>query len=242
MKRRGIILMAVLASAALRPALFATEEPAKPEPVAVPSPVIPDAEEIKAFDINRLIFDGIAALEKGALDTGRLKFRKALEIDSKNLKALVNLGSLEYRARRLDEAEKVLRQATRLAPENFPAWMTLGVVAHDAGKLDLALAALAQAVLIEPSNPKAHAYLGVTLGRKGWLDGAEAELHRALQLDETSRDAHFNLAVICLQRNPPATELARRHYRRALDLGAKVDEVIEARLGKTEEAAKPTAD
>jgi len=233
-------LVCLLLAAVVSQGLQAADEPTL-APASTPETLQPEitaSEDLRDFDLNKLLFDGVAALEKGALDTGRLKFKKALEIDSNNVTALVNLGSLEYRAHHLDEAESALRKATRLSPDTFAAWMTLGVVAHDAGKLDLALAALAQAVLIEPSNPKAHAYLGVTLGRKGWLDGAEAELHRALALDETSRDAHFNLAVICLQQNPPSIELARRHYRRALDLGASRDEVIEKQLGQEEKSVK----
>lgn len=182
--------------------------------------------------------EGVQAFQKGDLKTGREFLQKALELDPNHPITLVNLGSLEYRAGNLEEAEKVLRKATRLAPETFSAWMTLGVVAYDAGKDDLALAALAQAALLDPSNAQAHTYMGVTIGRKGWLDGAESELLRALQLDETSRDAHFNLAVICLQRNPPSLDLARRHYNRARELGAESDSLIEKQLGSSKEKGK----
>lgn len=179
--------------------------------------------------------EGVGALQRGDYKTGREFLHKALELDPNHPVTLVNLGSLEYHDGKLDEAEKHLRKATRVAPESFSAWMTLGVVAYDAKKDDLALAALSQAVLLEPSNAQAHAYLGVTIGRKGWLDGAEAELAKAVQLDETSRDAHFNLAVILLQRNPPALELARRHYLRARELGAESDSLIEKQLKLSKE-------
>jgi len=45
-------------------------------------------------------------------------------------------------------------------------------------------------------------------------------------------DAHFNLAVFCLERNPPAVELARRHYREARRLGAEPDPLIEQALDR----------
>jgi len=190
----------------------------------------PDAKELREASVKRITAQGIGALEKGDLDTGRAKFQEALSIDPDNVVALVNLGSLEDRAGHRDVAEKILGKATQVAPRTVAAWLTLGVVTCEEGKLDAALAALAQAVLLDPSNAKAHSYLGVTIGRKGWLDGAEAELQRAIELDETCRDAHFNLAVIYLQRNPPAVELSRRHYRRALELGAASDSLVEKQL------------
>ena len=160
----------------------------------------------------------------------RARLEKILAAEPDNAPALVDLGELEYRARHFEEAQKLLQRATRAKPESASAWLALGVVACESGKLDVALAALSQAVLLQPLNARAHSYLGVTVGRKGWLDGAEAELQRALELDETLAEAHFNLAVVYLQENPPMLELARRHYHRALDLGASPDSLIENQL------------
>src|SRR4051794_34100694 len=72
---------------------------------------------------RKLTAEGATAFEAGDLDTGRAKFEKALELDAKNVVVLINLGSLEYRAKHLDAAEKALKQATRLAPETFSAWL-----------------------------------------------------------------------------------------------------------------------
>ena len=103
------------------------------------------------------------------------------------------------------------------------AWLILGIVYYDQDKLEHALAALAQAVLLEPKDARAHHYLGVTIGRKGWYSGAEEEMRKAIELQPGYAEAHFNLAVFYLQRSPPAVELARRHYERALELGADPD-------------------
>jgi len=165
----------------------------------------------------------------------RARLERILAAEPENAIALIDLGTLEYRAKHPDEAEKLMTKATRLKPEAAAAWLTLGVVACESGKLDLALAALSQAVLLEPRNAKAHSFLGVTVGRKGWLDGAEAELQKALELDETFADAHFNLAVVYLQGNPPMIELARRHYQRARDLGAAPDSLVEKQIKRSNE-------
>lgn len=167
-----------------------------------------------------------------AADTpaARARLEKTVAAEPGNATALLELGLLEYDAQHFEQAQKLLARATQAKPELAPAWLALGVVACETGKLDAALAALSQAVLLEPRNPKAHSYLGVTVGRKGWLDGAEAELQRALELDESLAEPHFNLAVVYLQENPPMVELARRHYHRALELGAAPDSLVENQL------------
>jgi hypothetical protein len=48
-----------------------------------------------------------------------------------------------------------------------------------------------------------------------------------VELDQRYADANFNLAVLYLRRTPPLIELARRHYQRAIDLGAPRDPAIE---------------
>jgi Tfp pilus assembly protein PilF len=106
----------------------------------------------------------------------------------------------------------------------------LGIVYFDRDELDAAHAALAQAVLYLPKDARGHHYLGVTFGRKGWHSAAEDELRKAVALDPDHREAHYNLAVIYLQRTPPAIELARRHYEKAVDLGGARDPELEKRL------------
>ena len=105
--------------------------------------------------------------------------------------------------------------------------MTLGILYLDRNRLDEALAALTQATLYDPRNARAHNYLGVVVGRKGWIDGAQVELRRAVEIDPNYSDAHFNLAVFYLEGKPPSLELARRHYYRALELGAEPDPELE---------------
>ena len=98
------------------------------------------------------------------------------------------------------------------------------------GEHYLAISTLSRAVHEDPKDPRARNYLAVALRQKGWIDGAEEELHKALEADETFAEAHFNLALICLERQTPAIESARRHYFRAIELGAQPDKLIEKQL------------
>jgi tetratricopeptide (TPR) repeat protein len=74
------------------------------------------------------------------------------------------------------------------------------------------------------------AVLAITMKEFGWADAAEAELQKAIELKPDYGIAHFNLALMLLERRPPAVELARRHYDKALALGVAKDEVVENRL------------
>jgi tetratricopeptide (TPR) repeat protein len=185
-------------------------------------------------EAQKLAARAIAAFRKGDLGNAKKDFEKVLLFAPDNVATLINLGLIAHREKHFPEAEKLLARAVRLAPESGAAWLVLGIVRYDARKLDAALAALAQAVLLEPKDARAHQYLGATLGGKGWYSGAEEEMRKALEIDADYADAHFNLALLYLERDPPATELARRHYYKAIDLGAAPDADIANRIdGKT---------
>jgi Tfp pilus assembly protein PilF len=106
----------------------------------------------------------------------------------------------------------------------------LGVIYFRKGMLDEAFSELTRAVALNPRNAEAHNYLGITLSEKSWTAAAEQEIRRAIELNPQYADAHFNLAVLYAKQKTPKIELARYHYRKALDLGAEPDPQIEAIL------------
>lgn len=181
--------------------------------------------------------EGNAAFARQDYERARRAYTKVLDLAPDNLVGLTNLGVVEFAAGNAEASEKLLKRAVQLRIENAPAWLTLGILYMDQGKLDEALAALSQAIAQDPRNPRARNYLGVVIGRKGWLDGAQSELRKAVEIDPSYSDAHFNLAFFYLERKPPLTELARRHYFRSIELGAPKDTEIEAML-KAEPKAK----
>jgi Flp pilus assembly protein TadD len=68
------------------------------------------------------------------------------------------------------------------------------------------------------------------------------EIRRAIEIDPQYADAHFNLAVVYSKERNPKVELARYHYKKALDLGAKPDPDLEALLKKlSNKTAAPSA-
>lgn len=168
----------------------------------------------------------VLALGREDLVGAKSKFLQVLELQPDHLSALVNLGWIAQREKSWVEANEYLKRAQKLAPDNAAVWLALGLVALEQKRLEFAHAAFAQVVALDPKHARAHRLLGLTLCRKGWYSGAEEELRRSLELEPDDAGAHFNLAVLYLQRQPAARELARRHYYRALDLGSAPDTSI----------------
>jgi tetratricopeptide (TPR) repeat protein len=207
-----------LAAVAGVSAVIAAEPPATPSPDFVPTV----AREAAA--------QGNAAFTRKDYPAARKAYQRVLDLVPDNLLGLVNLGVVEFSSGDNVKAEELLRKAVRIRMETAAAWLTLGIIYMDQERFDEALAALSQAVLYDPRNARARNYLGVVIGRNGWLDGAQFELRRAVELDPGYADAHYNLAAFYLQDKPPSIELARRHYYRALELGAQSDPIIEKTL------------
>jgi Flp pilus assembly protein TadD len=195
-------------------------------PAEIPDPARSGLSE----EAQRLAKRATAAFEKGELAAAKHDFEQVLILAPANPAASINLGLIAYREKRFSDAETLLRTVVRANPDIGLAWLILGIIYYEQDKEDAALAALAQAVYLEPKDARAHHYLGVSIGRRGWYLGAEDEMRKAIELQPDYSEAHYNLAVFYLQRQPPALELARRHYQKALDLGAAPDPEIAKQL------------
>lgn len=210
-----------------------------PTPAALPTPTPDPGLNYVPEIAKEAAAEGNAAFSRKEYDRARKAYKKILELVPENVMALINLGLVEFSAGNFPEAEKLLKKAIMVKFDAPPAWLTLGTMYMDQNRLDEALAALSQAALYDPRNARIHNYLGVVVGRKGWIDGAQDELRKAVAIDATYTDAHYNLAVFYLENKPPSYELARRHYFRAVELGAERDPDIEATLKSPEAAPKP---
>lgn len=202
-----------------------------PSESRIPLEIPPEARPaVDTKTVESMGMEGIVAFEKGNFQGAKEAYERVLKLEPNNLPALVNLGATEYRLGNNGEAERLLRRSLLIKPDNPTAWLNLAMIHLGKNEPMRALAAAAQAVVHAPNDPVARNYLGVAAGRNRWFDAAEAELRRAIELRPDYADAHFNLAVFCLERIPPATELARRHYREARELGAEPDPLIEKAL------------
>ena len=219
-------------------------EPAKPAPKVVePTPKQKEQAKVDAAsssspDVRKLLNEARAALALKDLATATTKYEAVLAQEPDNLVALSNRGAIRYQQGRLDDAEQDLRKVAIATPNDSNARSLLGVVYYRKGLIEDAFNELTRAVALDPHNAEAHNYLGIVLSEKGWSAAGEQEIRRAIELNPQYADAHFNLAVIYAKQRSPKLELARYHYKKALDLGATPDPELEALLKKL--AAKAT--
>jgi tetratricopeptide (TPR) repeat protein len=171
--------------------------------------------------------EGKEQFERAQYREAEKTYERLLAKVPNNLYALSNLGVVRFRAGKLKHAEEAFKKAIAVAPEDAFSHCTLGIVYYSQGKYDEAVNELTKALAINPKNPTAHNYLGITASQKGWQEAAQKELETATALDPNYADAFFNLAVVYATQQPPNKETARKHYKRATELGAEPDSALE---------------
>lgn len=172
----------------------------------------------------------VTAMVKRDWDLACKEWQAVLKLEPENAAALSNLGKSEYQRQNLKEAKEALEKAVALRPELGDSWIALAMVCQDMGLTMLSISSATRAVHESPADPRLRNGLAVILKRAGWMAAAESELQKTLDLSPDYSEAHFNLAVLYIERKPPSVEMARRHYDRAVELGAARDEVIERQM------------
>lgn len=169
---------------------------------------------------------------KQDMDGAAEKYEQIIKSEPNNLFALSNLGVIRFRQDRLSEAKSALEGCLAIDARDAFSLSVLGIVHYRLGHFDEAISSLTRAVSINPTNHETHNYLGITYSQKGYQEAAEKELLRALEIAPAYPDAHFNIAVVYASQTPPAIEMARKHYKKALDLGMAKDPELEKLLIK----------
>jgi Flp pilus assembly protein TadD len=120
-----------------------------------------------------------------------------------------------------------LQECVRLTPTDAQGQLLLGMAYCRVQKFKEAIAVLRPLVLKDSSNVSARNVLGAAWLGQGNMNEARLELEKVLRMNPNLSDAHYNLAQVFVFSRPPDYTQARRHYRRALELGATPDREIE---------------
>jgi Flp pilus assembly protein TadD len=123
----------------------------------------------------------------------------------------------------MTEAEEALTKAVGHSTDSSFALTTLGIVHYRQERLGDAEKSLRKAVSINPQDFTAHNYLGIVLAASGKGKAGESEIMKAIEINPQYADAHFNLAVIYATSKPVAKMMAKKHYAKAIELGAPPD-------------------
>jgi tetratricopeptide (TPR) repeat protein len=170
--------------------------------------------------------------ERGHYREAEKIYMAMMEQEPKNIYILSNLGVVRFRSGKLKPAEEIFRKALTVSPDDEFSHRTLGIVYYTEGKYDEAVSELTKALAVNPKDAIAHNYLGITASAKGWQEAARKELETAVAIDPNYSDAHFNLAVIFSTTPPVDKENAKKHYKRAVELGSEPDAALEQLLNK----------
>ncbi|MCF7728972.1 MAG: tetratricopeptide repeat protein [Chthoniobacterales bacterium] len=157
-------------------------------------------------------------------------FQAAVALSPNDYLTLSNLGVVQFQLGKMAEAESVLKKAVSIDPKKSFPLTTLGIVQYRQEKMNDAEKNLRQAIAINDQDFTAHNYLGIVLAASGKGKSGEGEILKALEINPQYADAHFNLAVIYATSKPPAKEMAKTHYQKAIKLGAPVDASLEKLL------------
>jgi tetratricopeptide (TPR) repeat protein len=170
------------------------------------------------------------AFSKGDWASARKAYNEMIELDPKNALVWANLGAVEQQAGDAKRAVECFEKSVEHNAALAQSWLALGLLRLEAGDTYHAISCLTRAIHEDPEDARAHNYLAIATKNLGWMDAAEAELQKAIAMKPDYGVAHFNLALMMLEQRPPAIELAKRHYDKALSLGVAKDEVVERRL------------
>lgn len=172
----------------------------------------------------------VAAFGKKDWPAARKAYKEMLELDDGNALVWANLGAVEQQAGDVKKAIECFEKSVHFNPQLAASWTALGLLLQKQGDTYRAISCFARAIHEDPEDARGHNFLAITMKDFGWADAAELELQKAIDLKPDYGIAHFNMALMLLERRPPAIELARRHYNKALSLGVAKDEVVERRL------------
>ncbi|HKS37536.1 MAG TPA: tetratricopeptide repeat protein, partial [Verrucomicrobiae bacterium] len=170
-------------------------------------------------DAAPLVAEAEKAFAARRLDEAEQKYRQALQFDEGNNVVLASLAAVQMQQDRLSEAEANLKGALAVDPDDALSLSLLGVISVRQEKFDAAIELLGRAAQLDPRNPDTHNYLGIALVEKGLHGPAEAAFRRAIEFSPNNAGAHHNLSVVYATQKPPAVELARWHYQKALNAG-----------------------
>lgn len=210
------------------------------EPAPAPAPeesTAADASEATA-DTGQTMPPEVAALINEARDQfvrgnfsgAEMLYQQFLELQPENVVALANLGVSQFRQGKLTAAQLALEKAIKVSPDDAFSLTTLGAVMIEQNRIDDAIAYLERANSAVADDPITLNYLGVASSQIGQFGKAEQALRRAVTVKPDYAEAHFNLAVIYATAKPPSIALAKRHYEKALELGAGPDKRLAAML------------
>ena len=181
-------------------------------------------------EVLALIAEAREQFVRGNFAAAEKLYQQLAELQPNSVVALANLGVAQFRQGKLTAAQLALEKAIAASPNDAFSLTTLGAVMIEQNRIQDSIGYLERASEAAPDDPITLNYLGVASSQLGQFGKAEQSLRRAITVNPGYAEAHFNLAVIYATAKPPSIALAKRHYEKALELGAGPDKRLASML------------
>jgi tetratricopeptide (TPR) repeat protein len=124
---------------------------------------------------------GKSKMEIGDFSRAHEDFKKALDIDQKNVPAILGIAQVYMQDKKWDEAKKYILMAISHEPKNVTALSLLGQCWREKGELDKAVILFQEALQEAESDPLLHLALGEIYVALNRLDEARNEFEWAIE-------------------------------------------------------------
>lgn len=121
------------------------------------------AEAVAPRSSEAKLMLGLAELGLKHAQEAEVHFSLAVDLDSYNIDALINLANMESNRKDFDAAEKHYKRAIELDKENFNAHLNYANMLYFAGRLSEALEEYRAAIIINPQSAEACNNIGIIL-------------------------------------------------------------------------------
>ncbi|MBI1951450.1 MAG: tetratricopeptide repeat protein [Acidobacteria bacterium] len=160
---------------------------------------------------------GLSLWRDGKLDEAAAALASAAALDTRSVKARVNLGRVLNDAGRFGEALQSVDEAVALGPDDSPAHNVRGRALLNLGRRDEAIEAFTTAIEKDPANAHALNNLGYALIQAGRFADAVPYLEEAVRLKPAAGYFQNNLGMA--YERTGLTDRAVGAYRAAVEAG-----------------------
>lgn len=147
-------------------------------------------------DLTLLMMRGEANLLVENFEAGLVDYAKVVEIDNKNITALVNFAAALIRCSKQNDAKDILEYVLELDPHNFDAHINLCNVYQALGKSEESLKLSFRAIQIRPGASIAYNNLGTAFGDLNLISEAREAYTTANHIDPSYIPTIINLAQL----------------------------------------------
>lgn len=182
-----------------------TPEPGRPRP---PEVIVHD-DELKDPQRVHLAYARWQE-DLGNQDDARTSYEQVLQLDPRNVEAVLGIARIDHAAGRMQQAEQGLQKAVQLKPREAAPLAELGQFYAAQNRWKEAIAALQMAASLAPDEPAYQHHLAATVARSGDYTAAIPLFAKAIGEPE----AYYNVGCILYEQG--RLDLAERYLHQAL--------------------------